>query len=97
MQSEETVAAMLKSGHFLAYKRFPCGGQAAVVEFMFTFAIIADLSADGYTRRWCFGDRMASLCALDDWSDYNSRPEGWHREVHTGERRNKDGTRETYM
>lgn len=89
--TDDEAAGFLASGEYLAVKRFPCGRLAAVREFMFTFAIIADVNAEGYTRRWCFTDRMATLCALEDWEDYDDRPEGWHREVHTGERREKTG------
>ena len=81
----------LRTGEFLAFKRFPDGRAAAVVQFAFTFAIIADVTDVGYSRRWCYSDRMQTLCALDDWDDYESRPEGWHREVHTGQRRDEDG------
>lgn len=85
--TDEEVAEHLASGEFLAAKRFPCGRVAAVMQFAFSFAIVADVNAGGYRRRWCYKDRMETLCALDDWQDYDGRPVGWHREVHTGERR----------
>ena len=89
--TDQELAGFLASGEFLEAKRFPCGRVAAVREFMFTYAIIADLNSEGYTRRWCYSDKMATLCALEDWTDYDGAPEGWHREVHTGMRRDKDG------
>ncbi|MGI0649474.1 hypothetical protein ACRCPS_31140 [Pseudomonas aeruginosa] len=88
--TDAEVAKYLASGEFLAAKRFPCGRLAAVRKFAFSFAIVADVNADGYTRRWCYKDRMETQCALEDWEDYDGRPVGWHREVHTGERREEE-------
>lgn len=82
--TQQTLEAMLGSGDFIASKTFKCGGIAAVCRFTFTYAILADLGELGYGRRWCYHDRMATLCALDDWDDFSTSPEGWHRETHTG-------------
>ena len=85
--SQETLDAKLASGEFIEVKRFPCGGAAAIYKFTFNYAILADLGELGYGRRWCFHDRVATMCALDDWEDFDASPDGWHREVHTGIRR----------
>lgn len=89
MQStrEETLAAMQASGEFISVKQFVCGGLAVVCRFTFNYAILADLGELGYGRRWCYHDRMVSRCALDDWDDFSASPNGWHRETHTGTRR----------
>lgn len=84
MISQGSLDAMLASGAFITAKTFPCGGIAAVCRFNFTYAILADLGELGYGRRWCYHDRMATLCALDDWDDFSVSPDGWHRETHTG-------------
>ncbi len=94
--TDAEIEGMKATGFLLEAKRFPCGRVAGVMKFMFTYAIIADLTRQSYSRRWCYSDRMATLCALDDWDDYETRPEGWHREAHSGERRQKDGTTEWY-
>ncbi|WP_319049421.1 hypothetical protein [Pseudomonas aeruginosa] len=94
--SDDELADMKASGYFLDTKRFPCGRVAGVIKFMFTYAIVADVTVTSYSRRWCYSDLMATLCALEDWDDYETRPEGWHRETHSGERRSADGKVEFY-
>lgn len=87
MISQASIEEKLASGEFIQVKHFQDGGVAAVVKFTFNYAILADLNELGYGRRWCFHERIATLCALDDWEDFGGSPEGWHREVHTGVRR----------
>lgn len=84
---QDTLDAMQASGELINIKRFNCGGLAVVCKFTYNYAILADLGELGYGRRWCYHDRMATLCALDDWDDFSASPDGWHRETHTGARR----------
>lgn len=67
------------------------GRLIGVVRFLFTVAIIADLSEHGYQKRWCYHDLVTCLGAFNDW-DGVGEPEGWHREPLTGRRRGEDGT-----
>ena len=47
-------------------------------------AILADPDKLGYGRRWFFHDRMAKLCALNDWDEFSASTYGWNRESHRG-------------
>lgn len=89
--SDKELEALAMENKWLQTKRFANGTIAAVAQFAFTYAIISEVTRGGYGRRWCFHDRQACLCALDDWEDVYKSPEGWHRAVHTGERRDENG------
>ena len=91
----------VENGYFAA---IPLDGTryAALAPFMFTTAILEGRIGDasGYSRRWCFHDDKAALDALVTWRAAGARPdtepEGWHRSVHDGRRREEgDPNRET--
>ncbi|WP_139339112.1 hypothetical protein [Marinobacter lutaoensis] len=66
------------------------GRTAGVKPFLFTWAIIADFTPSGYKERWCYHSLTDALAALNDW-DGNGEPDGWHRHVNTGRRRDEHG------
>lgn len=66
------------------------GRSIGVVRFIYTFAIIADLSDIGYENRWCYNDLTTCLGAFNDW-DGVGEPDGWHREPSSGRRRDANG------
>ena len=76
---------------YLTWKRFPDGTLAAVFRMAFTYALVSEIDRHGYGRRWCYSDRMKCLDAFEEWQDVAGHPEGWHRAVHTGERRDEHG------
>lgn len=77
-------------GQYERLVRFDSSRTAAVVPFLFTWAIIADLSEAGYEDRWCYHSLAEALGALEDW-DGTGEPEGWHRHPNTGRRRDGEG------
>jgi len=48
------------------------------------YAILADPGKLGYGRRWFSHDRMAKLCALNDWDEFSASTDGRNRESHQG-------------
>lgn len=89
--TDAEMIGIAAANEYLSWKRFPDGTLAAVVKLLFTYAIVSEVSRVGYVRRWCYSERMACLDAFEQWEDVKTHPEGWHRAVHTGERRDKDG------
>jgi len=69
---------------------YDSGRTAAIMPFMFTWAIITDLSAIGYEDRWCYHELVDALGALEDWNG-QGEPEGWHRHPLSGRRRDEAG------
>ena len=70
--------------------QYESGRQAGVVPFLFTWAIVADFNSEGYGQRWCYETLQDALGALDDW-DGEGEPQGWHRHLPSGRRRDHDG------
>jgi hypothetical protein len=72
-------AAQLKAERIVGLQRF-----------LFTWAILADVTTWGYGERWCYHDRASAQTALDAW-DGEGEPNGWHRHLPSGRRRDPDG------
>lgn len=59
------------------------GGFVALCPFLFTWGIIADVTEDGYHRRWCFHSLQEANAALEDWLASDAiEPEGYVRKTH---------------
>ncbi len=69
---------------------FPSGRKAGLMSLMYTWAIIADITWFGYENRWCYSTLTDAQGALDDWNG-EGEPQGWHRHLPSGRRRDKDG------
>lgn len=67
------------------------GEQAALHQFMFTWAILSDFTSHGYNERWCYASYEKAKQALLAW-DGQGEPTGWHRHPATGRRIAEDGT-----
>jgi hypothetical protein len=68
------------------YTRFANGRDACIAKFIFTFAILSDLTEWGYGDRWCYESVWDAMEALAAW-DGEGEPQGWHRHPDTGRRR----------
>ncbi len=75
------------------YERVKLAGPTqfvALFRFMFTTAIIRGNIAqimETYTDRWCFHTMAQAETAFDLWDGINGEPEGWHRHLPSGRRR----------
>ena len=59
------------------------GSIVCLVQFMFTWGILAEVNAQSYERRWCYGTRDEALQALKDWiSSDEEEPDHWIRRTH---------------
>ena len=81
--------------HLLCLTEFENGRNAAIMPFMFTWAIIADLTRTGYEDRWCYETLQDAIAALSEWNG-EGEPEGWHRHPTSGRRRTKEGKEAIY-
>ena len=68
------------------YTRFSNGRDACIANFIFTHAILADLTEWGHGERWCYHSVWDAMEALAAWDGYGE-PHGWHRHPETGRRR----------
>src|SRR5258705_12348211 len=75
-----------KDNGYLFYTRFANGRDACIAKFMFTFAILSDLTEYGHGDRWCYESVWDAMEALAAW-DGEGEPQGWHRHPDTGRRR----------
>lgn len=67
-------------------------GWCALVQFMFTWAIVSDIHEMGYVDRWCYSSEEKAKTALLSWAGKDGEPDGWHRHPISGRRINEDGT-----
>ncbi len=58
-------------------------GQAhCLAPFLFTWAILGELTLWGYERRWCYKTRAEALKAFLSWDGtLTTEPEGWERRI----------------
>jgi hypothetical protein len=70
-------------------------GVVGLQKFMFTWAILAEVTPFGYGDRWCYHGYGDAKAAFDAW-DGKSEPKGWHRHPASGRRIKEDGTMEVY-
>ncbi len=76
---------------YIDVNMLPDGSQAAVMKFMFDWAIVSEFDDWGcYKDRWCFHSFQDAKMALDNW-DGQGEPEGWYR--HPASNRYNDTTK----
>jgi hypothetical protein len=82
----QQICEMNGYGH---YTRGNDGRDACLAGFIFTVAILADLTEWGHGERWCYSTFDKALAALLEWKErgLEGEPEGWHRHPDTGRRR----------
>lgn len=75
---------------YVLRKKAPNGREIGVMPFLWTWAIIADITETGYEERWCYHEASDALHAFEAW-DGEGEPEGWHRHPNSGRRVDDDG------
>jgi len=92
LQPEEVEE--LEARRFKMPVRGPSGRIYALHNFLFTWAIVADVHEGGYEDRWCYDEFAEAAGALEDWrvQGFAGEPEGWHRHPQSGRRRAEDGS-----
>ena len=68
----------------------PNGEFACIFKFAYTYAILFAMTAWGYEQRWCYHSYESARQALTAWNGEGD-PEGWHRHMPSGRRRNDTG------
>jgi len=78
-----------KQNGYTDYVRFSGGRDACITKFMFTYAVLADITEWGYGDRWCFESYAKARAALEEWKqrDGEGEPSLWHRHPSSGRRR----------
>lgn len=66
------------------------GREIAITPFLFTWAIIADVTETGYEDRWCYHELVDAIQAFSEW-DGVGEPKGWHRHPNSGRRVDEHG------
>lgn len=88
------MSALCTANGYTDYGMYANGVDACIANFIFTWAILADLHRGGYERRWCYESYADALAALQAWNG-DGEPSGWHRDPYTGRRRpHGDASRE---
>jgi hypothetical protein len=72
--------------HYTATGQLPDGRICGVLRLLYHWTLHVDINEIGYEDRYCYETLEGAMTALVDW-DGNGDPEGWHRHVGTGRRR----------
>lgn len=73
--------------HYVYFRVLPDGRLCGVARLMFHWTMHVDIDAVGYADRYCYETLDGAIKALDAWSGKGD-PEGWHRHLKSGRRRN---------
>lgn len=96
MTDLELIADAARQGYTDAQVKGDAG-VVAICRFMYTWALLSDLSNFGYDGRWCYSSYDKARSALDAWDGADgTEPDGWHRHPDSGRRRDASGV-ETVM
>jgi hypothetical protein len=68
------------------YRQFDNGRDAAIQYYVYTYAIVADITECGHGERWCYLSLPRARAALAAWNG-DGEPDGWHRAPYSGRRR----------
>lgn len=74
---------------YVAFKTMPDGTLCGVHPLMFHWTLVVDIDPIGYRDRYCYATKEGAIRALQEW-DGTGDPEGWHRHVNSGRRRNPE-------
>lgn len=89
-EPREPISFEVDEYGYLIRKKAPNGREIGVMPFLWTWAIIADITETGYEERWCYHELGDALYAFETW-DGEGEPTGWHRHPTSGRRVDKDG------
>ena len=67
-QWEVAVSAAVCEGEYTSVRRMPNGQRCALLQMVYTHALVVDISLDGYGRRYCFEHRKDAEESLQAWS-----------------------------
>lgn len=84
------LLACLRENGYVDIKFMPDGSYAGLFQFMYSWGVVAGLHMYGYEDRWCFHGYDKAKAALDAW-DGEDEPQGWHRHLNSGRRRDEAG------
>lgn len=96
--TERELAAVIATwGAHLECPQVKAGRIVGLQRFMFTWAILADITPWSYEERWCFHSEQVARAALDAWDGAEGTdPHGWHKHIPSCRRReNGDPATET--
>lgn len=81
-----TADTIIQLGYFRP-SQAPDGTWYAIGRFLYTVAIVEDISPSGYRSRYCFGDWVTCLGEYEEWIQrgFQGEPDHWIR--HTGTHR----------
>lgn len=72
---------------YVCLRNLPDGRLCGVHRLLFHWTMHVDIDLCGYADRYCYQTEQGAISALKDWDGIGD-PEGWHRHVSTGRRRN---------
>lgn len=93
--AQELAAVRANWEPYVTDLQVKAGRILAIQRLMYTWALLADLTPWGHERdgRWCYSSYDKARAALDAWNgEDGTEPDGWHRHVNSGRRRDPDGT-----
>lgn len=90
MAQEPNFGFPVDENGYIVRKRAENGREVGIMPFLWTWAIIADITETGYEERWCYHELVDALHALDEWSG-EGEPQGWHRHPNSGRRVDEKG------
>lgn len=90
MTEQLSIPTSLDENGYLIRKQAENGREIGIMAFMYTWAIIADITVVGYEDRWCYHELVDALHAFSEWNG-EGEPEGWHRHPNTGRRIDENG------
>lgn len=79
----------------LAHRVLSDGRELSVVPMIYTFRLCIGTEGDetGYDDAYCFHDVQGAIKACMEW-DGTGDPEGWHRHIGSGRRRDPETGKE---
>lgn len=79
--------------YYIHLRELPDGRLCGVMRLMFHWTLHVGIDFVGYADRYCYETLSGALLALERW-DGTGDPEGWHRHLKTGRRRDLKTGRE---
>ena len=73
--------------HYAHMRVLPDGRICGVMRLLFHWTLHVDIDFVGYADRYCYQTKEGAVAALDNWDGIGD-PEGWHRHLKSGRRRN---------
>jgi hypothetical protein len=65
---DKELISLLEPYGYRDFKSLKDGRTACLAPFIFTWAILAGLTKNGYKDRWCYESLLAASTAFADWN-----------------------------